>query len=86
MRLPECATCNIPTAKIINLSDVFGKNDETDKFLDEIRADNGVIPGSLEVERVKGNLANGWELDPVLFDTLNNICKNIDIDIEDYAA
>ena len=61
-------------------------NDETDKFLDEIRADNGVIPGSLEVERVKGNLANGWELDPVLFDTLNDICKNIDIDIEDYAA
>lgn len=33
MRLPECATCNIPTAKIINLSDVFGKNDETDKFV-----------------------------------------------------
>lgn len=33
MRLPECAACSIPTAKIINLSDVFGKNDETDKFV-----------------------------------------------------
>jgi predicted ATP-dependent endonuclease of OLD family len=30
-----CATtdCNIPTTKVINLSDVFGKEDETDKFV-----------------------------------------------------
>ena len=33
MRLPECTTCSIPTAKVINLSDVFGKGDETDKFV-----------------------------------------------------
>lgn len=32
-RLPECADCNVPTAKVINLSDVFGKEDETDKFV-----------------------------------------------------
>ncbi|MCF4115219.1 MULTISPECIES: ATP-dependent endonuclease [Dethiosulfovibrio] len=32
-RLPECASCNIATAKVINLSDVFGKEDETDKFV-----------------------------------------------------
>lgn len=30
-----CATpdCNIPTTKVINLSDVFGKGDDTDKFV-----------------------------------------------------
>ncbi|MFZ7133224.1 MAG: AAA family ATPase [Eubacteriales bacterium] len=30
-----CATedCNIPTTRVINLSDVFGKKDETDKFV-----------------------------------------------------
>ena len=32
-RLPECANCNVATAKVINLSDVFGKEDETDKFV-----------------------------------------------------
>ena len=32
-RLPECEHCNIATAKVINLSDVFGKEDETDKFV-----------------------------------------------------
>lgn len=32
-RIPECADCNIATAKVINLSDVFGKEDITDKFV-----------------------------------------------------
>lgn len=32
-RLPECADCDIATAKVINLSDVFGKEDKTDKFV-----------------------------------------------------
>lgn len=32
-RLPECVDCDIATAKVINLSDVFGKEDETSKFV-----------------------------------------------------
>lgn len=32
-RLSECDDCNIATAKVINLSDVFGKEDETDRFV-----------------------------------------------------
>lgn len=32
-RLPECTSCNVATAKVINLSDVFGKEDATDKFV-----------------------------------------------------
>lgn len=32
-RLPECADCDIGTAKVINLSDVFGKEAKTDKFV-----------------------------------------------------
>lgn len=32
-RLPESAECGIATAKVINLSDVFGKEDATDKFV-----------------------------------------------------
>lgn len=32
-RLPESAECNVATAKVINLSDVFGKKDATDKFV-----------------------------------------------------
>lgn len=32
-RFPECTSCNVATAKVINLSDVFGKKDETDKFV-----------------------------------------------------
>ena len=32
-RLPECNNCNVATAKVINLSDVFGKEEETDRFV-----------------------------------------------------
>lgn len=32
-RLPESETCGVATAKVINLSDVFGKEDATDKFV-----------------------------------------------------
>jgi predicted ATP-dependent endonuclease of OLD family len=32
-RLPECDDCDVATAKVINLSDVFGKKDETAKFV-----------------------------------------------------
>lgn len=32
-RLPEGAECGVATSKVINLSDVFGKEDETDKFV-----------------------------------------------------
>lgn len=32
-RLPESEECGVATAKVINLSDVFGKEDETDKFV-----------------------------------------------------
>lgn len=32
-RLPETKECGVATAKVINLSDVFGKEDETDKFV-----------------------------------------------------
>lgn len=32
-RLPESKACGVATAKVINLSDVFGKEDETDKFI-----------------------------------------------------
>jgi len=32
-RLPEGAECSVATSKVINLSDVFGKGDKTDKFV-----------------------------------------------------
>lgn len=32
-RLPESDGCNVPTAKVINLSDVFGHGDDTDRFV-----------------------------------------------------
>jgi predicted ATP-dependent endonuclease of OLD family len=32
-RLPESTECDVATAKVINLSEVFGKGDETDKFV-----------------------------------------------------
>ncbi|MGI6162216.1 MAG: ATP-dependent nuclease [Christensenellales bacterium] len=32
-RLPEGTECSVATAKVINLSDVFGKEDATDKFV-----------------------------------------------------
>ncbi|HYE11424.1 MAG TPA: AAA family ATPase, partial [Patescibacteria group bacterium] len=32
-RLPECEECGVATAKVINLSDVFGKDDDTNKFV-----------------------------------------------------
>lgn len=32
-RLPESTECGVATAKVINLSDVFGKEDKTDKFI-----------------------------------------------------
>lgn len=58
----------------------------TNEFLDEIREDNGVIPGSLEIARIKENIDNGWELDPVLYETLDSICKDLDIDLSSYSA
>ena len=32
-RLPECEDCDVATAKVINLSDVFGKEAKTNKFV-----------------------------------------------------
>ncbi len=32
-RLPESTECGVATAKVINLSDVFGKEDKTDRFI-----------------------------------------------------
>jgi predicted ATP-dependent endonuclease of OLD family len=32
-RLPELPECDVATAKVVNLSDVFGKEDETNKFV-----------------------------------------------------
>jgi len=32
-RLPESPECGVATAKVVNLTDVFGKEDQTDKFI-----------------------------------------------------
>lgn len=32
-RIPECSDCGVATARVINLSDVFGKENETNKFV-----------------------------------------------------
>jgi len=32
-RLPESLECGVATAKVVNLTDVFGKEDQTDKFI-----------------------------------------------------
>lgn len=32
-RLPECDTCIVSTAKVVNLSDVFGRDDDTNRFV-----------------------------------------------------
>lgn len=61
-------------------------NSITNEFLDEVRADNGIIPGSLEVSRMDENKKNGWELDDALYENLNNICKDLDIDLDSYSA
>lgn len=59
----------------------------TDDFIKQIRdADNGFVPGDIEVERVAKNKENGLTIDSKLYEELKDICDGLDIDIDNYIT
>ena len=55
-----------------------------DRFVSEIREENGVIPGDREIENINKNHENGTPVDPVLYKQLIEIAETKDLDIESY--
>lgn len=69
--------------------DVFvGKDyfkEHVDNFIKEVRdADNGFVPGDIEVKRIKNAKENGIPIDEKLFEQLSEVCDHLDIDITQY--
>ncbi|MDD5960485.1 MAG: L-sulfolactate dehydrogenase [Methanobrevibacter wolinii] len=57
----------------------------TNEFIKQIRdADNGFVPGDIEVKRVAEKRENGIEIDSKLYEQLKEICDGLDINIEKY--
>lgn len=59
--------------------------EQTEAFCQEVR-DTGdtFVPGDLEVKRIAENEANGMEIDEKLYEQLNDICSNLDIQLDSY--
>ena len=55
-----------------------------DQFVNEIRAENGVIPGDREVENIRNNHANGISIDETLYEQLTQIAENKGLKIDEY--
>lgn len=68
----------------------FGDFDEfkanTEDFISQVRAtgENVAVPGDLEVKRIADSEANGINIDEKLYEQLERICGNLDIDLDSY--
>lgn len=68
----------------------FGNFDEfkanTEDFISQVRAtgENVAVPGDLEVKRIADSEANGIIIDEKLYEQLERICGNLDIDLDSY--
>lgn len=68
----------------------FGDFDEfkanTEEFISQVRAtgENVAVPGDLEVKRIADSEANGIIIDEKLYEQLERICGNLDIDLDSY--
>lgn len=68
----------------------FGDFDEfkanTEDFISQVRAtgENVAVPGDLEVKRIADSEANGIIIDEKLYEQLERICGNLDIDLDSY--
>lgn len=60
---------------------------ETEEFVKEVReSGNTFVPGDLEVKRIAENEKNGFTMDSKLQETLEDICDNLDIDLNSYLT
>ena len=55
-----------------------------DQFVNQIREENGVIPGDREVENIRNNHENGIEIDETLYEQLKEIAGKKGLNIEKY--
>ena len=55
-----------------------------DQFINEIREENGVIPGDREIENIAKNREEGIPVDETLFNQLTEIANKKDLDISSY--
>ncbi|MDO5848105.1 MAG: L-sulfolactate dehydrogenase [Methanobrevibacter sp.] len=59
--------------------------EETEAFCAQVRSTGDTfIPGDLETKRVAEAEANGIQIDEKLYEQLNEICSNLDIDLDSY--
>lgn len=55
-----------------------------DQFINEIREENGVVPGDREIENIRNNHENGIEIDETLYNQLTEIASKKNVDITGY--
>jgi len=61
--------------------------EEVEEFVQEIR-DGGAmaIPGDLETQKIAENEKNGFTIDEKLYETIEEICNDLDINLNDYLT
>ncbi|AMK15974.1 L-sulfolactate dehydrogenase [Methanobrevibacter olleyae] len=61
--------------------------EEVEEFVKEVReSGNTFVPGDLEVKRIAENEKNGLPIDEKLYETLKEICDNLEIDLDSYLT
>ena len=61
--------------------------EDVEEFVTEIRESGDTfIPGDLEVKRIAENEVKGLDIDEKLYDTLKEICDELDIDLNSYLT
>ncbi|GAA5819328.1 MAG: putative malate dehydrogenase [Methanobrevibacter sp. CfCl-M3] len=60
---------------------------ETGKFVSEIRTSEPktVIPGDIETSKINSSVKRGIDIDEALYDTINGICKDLNINLDDFV-
>ncbi|MDR2829494.1 MAG: Ldh family oxidoreductase [Methanobrevibacter sp.] len=59
---------------------------ETEKFVTEIRTSEPetIVPGDIETKKIDNFRKNGLNIDKVLYNRLNEICNNLDINLNEF--
>jgi L-2-hydroxycarboxylate dehydrogenase (NAD+) len=59
---------------------------EVNSFINEIRTSepNAIIPGDMEVRNIDKYKEAGLNVDTKLYDILNEICKNLNINLDEF--
>ena len=67
--------------------DINQFKDQTEDFIHQVRASGDtIVPGDIEVKNIIENEKHGFKVDEKLYSNLSEICKNLDINIDEYIS